>query len=717
MMLKRYTLALLVLATCPALAQSPTADEDPDAAAEAQRLEEIFVFGRLSDFSALKSAIPIMETARSISIETERQIIDKGALDLGDTASYTAGVTANPFGLSTRIDTIFVRGLEVPLYRDSLQSLFGNYNNARPDVYTVEQVEILKGPTSVLFGKGSPGGLVNAISKRPRDEYRHEIVAEYGNYDRQQIGVDSTGPLTDSGDWLYRAVALYRDTDTQVDEVFEKTLVLFPSVSWRPSDVTELTLLINYTDTEGDTASQFLPIEGTLEPAPNGERLDFDVYLGDPNFNRFDTKTTSITLLGNHELDPDWRLELTSRYTDGEAKYRQAWPSFVVNPPVRYAFNPDGSLYKNGTVPREWFIGDATSEQWAADVRLHGSINTGPLDHQLMIGAQYQDVTNTEEGLNRFAYGYNFITGQPDNTVGDTFWINVFDPQYGTVPTVEELGGIVQQPDTDSEDLGVYVSDQISLDGWTITLGLRYDDTETDAGAGKQSDDELSAGAGVLYRFDNGLAPYISYAESFEPVIGDNGLGAPLKPQKGEQLEIGLKYEPENFPALVTLAWFDLEESNLPDPQSLPGFFEQQTGKSNITGAELEAQMRLGDVTVEINASVLDTEDPNGFHLASVPEEQASSWVGWRPQGNLLGFKAGAGVRYTGSSWDGIDAIKTPSYTLGDLMLGWEFERWDAQLNVRNITDKEFYATCLARGDCFVGKSRTIVASVKYVFQ
>lgn len=715
----------LVLACSLSLAQTFPTDEDPDAAAEAQRIEEILVFGKLSEFSALKSAVPIMETARSVSIETEQQIIDKGALDLSDTFSYTAGVTANPYGLSTRRDTVFVRGLEVPQYRDSLQSLFGFNNNARADVFTVEQVEILKGPASVLFGKGSPGGLVNIISKRPRDESRHEIIAELGNFDRKQIAVDSTGAIADSANWLYRAVALYRDTDTQVDEVFDKTLVLFPSLTWRPTDATELTLIGNYTDTEGDTASQFLPIEGTLEPAPNGDRIDFDAYLGEPNFNRLDTKTTAVTLLANHDINGQWGAELTTRYTDGEAKYSQTYPSFVVNPPVRYVFNPgpDKTLYENGTVPRDWFSGDGTSEQWAVDLRLHGSIQTGLMEHQLLIGAQYQDIENTDDGFDAFAVGYSG-TVPPDGPLGDRFWINVFDPQYGNVPSIEVLEA---QPffrerstETKSEDIGVYISDQISINNWRITLGLRYDDTETDASAGKQSDDEISSGVGLLYYFQNGLSPYVSYSESFEPVIGDNGRGVPLRPQKGEQLEIGIKYEPAGFPALVTVAWFDLEESNLPDPQALPGFVEQQSGKSTITGAELEALMRLGEFTLELNGSVLDTESPNGFHLANVPEDQFSGWVGWRPQGNLIGFKAGAGIRYTGKSWDGgvegIGEMKIPSYTLGDAMLGWELENWDLQLNVRNITDKEFYVGCLARGDCFVGKSRTIVASVKYVF-
>ena len=272
-------------------------------------------------------------------------------------------------------------------------------------------------------------------------------------------------------------------------------------------------------------------------------------------------------------------------------------------------------------------------------------------------------------------------------------------------------------PRTRVKDSGLYASDHMSLGNWHLTLGLRWDDTESDTEGSKQNDDAISSSIGVLYQFDNGLAPYASYAESFEPVIGDNGAGQPLKPQEGEQIEVGLKYQPADFPALVTLAWFDLEQTNLPDPLNRPGELEQQSGEATIEGLELESIARLGDFEVQLNWSKLTTESADGYRFASVPEDQASGWVTWRPAGSWEGFRAGAGIRYVGESWGGLDQIRTPSYTLGDLMLGYTWRNWDAALNVRNLEDKDYYATCLARGDCFPGDQRSVVASLRYQFQ
>ena len=175
--------------------------------------------GHLSHYSVTKAKTPIMETTRSVDIESLQQILDKGALTLDDTFTYSAGVVGKTFGFATRGDWLKVRGLDVPQYQDSLQSLFGNYNNTRADVYTLEQVEILKGPASVIYGKGSSGGIVNVVSKRPKSESYHEIVAEVGNFSRKQVAVDSTGAIDESEEWLYRFVGVYRDTETQVDFV------------------------------------------------------------------------------------------------------------------------------------------------------------------------------------------------------------------------------------------------------------------------------------------------------------------------------------------------------------------------------------------------------------------------------------------------------------------------------------------------------------------
>lgn len=682
---------------------------------QAETIQEVHVTGEMSRYSALKSDTPIMETARSVSIEDRQDIETKGAINLDDTFTYSAGVIGKTFGFATRGDWLRVRGLNVPLFQDSLQSLFGNYNNTRPEIYTLEQVEILKGPASVLYGKGSPGGIVNIVTKTPRAQAEHELVAELGNFDRRQLAFDSTGKIGNSDQWLYRAVGVYRDTDTQVDFVGDQTTVINPSVTWRPKAGTNITLLLNHTSTESDTGAQFLPIYGTLFPAPNGEFIENSTYMGEPGFNKYDTETTSVTLLADHQINQIWSLELTSRFSDAEADYQQAWPAFIGGD--RYVYNEDGSLYNGGEVPRTFYRNDATSEQAAIDARLRAKFKTGSLYHEVLIGAQHQDVTLDAAGYYAFALGYDSATGGPDDNFGDRFWLNVFEPEYGQVPPQSYLDSLyTDRPESTTQDFGLYINDQISVGNWRITAGLRFDDTETETATDHQKDDAISSSIGALYQFDNGLAPYASYAESFEPVIGDDGAGNALKPQEGEQLEVGLKYQPTRLPAMFTLAYFDITQSNLNDPSALAGSVQQQRGEATISGVELEGVATLGEFSLELNASSLDTESAEGFRLASVPDVQASTWVTWRPTGHWQGFKAGAGVRHVGESYGGRDQIKTPSYTLGDLMIGYELDSWDFTLNARNVADKQFQSTCLARGDCFPGEARTVVARARFHF-
>lgn len=703
--------ALLCSVAAPAAAQAGAAGD-----ASGNPIEELVVQGQLGRYSALKSDTPIMETARSVSIESLQDILDKGALNLADTYTYSAGVTGETFGFATRGDWVRVRGLDVPEYRDSLQALFGNYNNTRPDIYTVEQVEILKGPASVLYGQGSPGGLVNVVSKLPQFEAARELVAEAGNYDRFQGALDFTGPIGSSEQWAYRLIGVYRDSDTQVDYVEDDSVVLAPSITWRPTEVTRVTLLGTYQDSDSNTGAQFLPVAGTLTDAPNGRRIDPSLFASEPSFDHYDTDTRSLTLLADHQINAVWSAEVTARWTEGESDYTQAWPAFIGG--NRYAVNPDGSLYGDGTVPRSFYVAEGESEQAAVDLRLRADFSTGALTHRVLLGAQYQDVTTDTDSAYAYALGYDFATGGPDGVLGDSYWLNLFDPVYGSVPPDALLDAyFVDSPETHTIDRGLYLSDQINLGRWYATLGVRFDDVETDTGVEKQDDDAVSLSAGLLYRFDNGFAPYVSYAESFEPVVGqDTVTGEAFDPQEGEQIEVGLKYQPSGINAVFTAAWFDIEQSNLDNPNSLVGAPSQQEGTARIEGVEVEALAWFGAFSVELNASHLDTEDANGYRFASVPENQASAWFGYRPGGRWQGFKSGVGVRYVGESWDGTDSLKTPSYTLYDLMLGWEAGPWDVALNLRNLGDEDYMATCLARGDCFPGEERTAVLRGAYRF-
>lgn len=711
----------LLLAPAAFAAQDETDDEQEKVVAEesAKQLDRVVVSGQMSRYSALKSDTPIMETSRSVSVETAGDFLDMGALELSDTYLYSAGVFGETYGFATRGDWVKVRGLDVPEYRDSLQALFGFYNNSRPHIYTLEQVEILKGPASVLYGQGSPGGLVNIVSKRPREDMRNEVFMQAGNYNYMQVGVDVGGKLNDSGTLLYRVVAVGRDADTMVDYVSNDTQVIAPSITWQPGAVTSFTLLGNYQDAKGDTGAQFLPIRGTLLPAPNGEFIESETYLGDPSFNRYNTETSSLTLLAEHMFNATWSMEATARWTDGTADYHQAWPSFIGGD--RYVRNPDGSLYENGTVPRTWYRSDAVSEQLASDVRFRAEFLAGDTEHELMLGVQYQDVTTENDSAYAYALGYDFATGGPDATYGDQFWINLFNPAYGNVPSDAILDNFFTDgPAANTIDRGVYINDLITWDNWHFTAGIRYDDVSTDTGYAEQDDDAVSTSVGALYLFDNGFAPYANFAESFEPVVGiDSVTNRPLKPQEGRQYEIGLKYQPVGNGSYMTVAWFDIEQSNLPNPAGMPGALSQQEGVAEITGFELETRTTLAQgLALEFNASRLSTENPDGTNFATVPEQQASAWLDYRSNiGSDMGLRSGLGVRYVGESNDGSDNIVTPSFTLVDFMVGYRVnDNWDLRLNVNNATDKEYLATCLDREDCFYGQRRTVIGTVAYRF-
>ncbi len=699
-------LPLLVTAICmnPVHAQTSGDPGPGDENISDENIEEIVVTGRLSRFGATRSATPILETARSVSVIDEAEFRTRGALTIDDTLNFTAGVVGDTFGFSTRGDFPKVRGFNAAEYRDGQQVLFGFYNNTRSDVYMLEQVEVLKGPASVLYGKGTPGGIVNAISKLAQPGVTNELLFDVGNHGRYQLSGDFNAALSDN--WYFRVVGVYRDSDTQVDFVTDDAAIVMPSITYR-NDRTSITALVEVSDRNADTAHQFLPLTGTacvsgdvrIVPATvcanaNGSVSEFSTYLGEPGFNRFDTESLLVSLLGTHEFNDVFSLEGVLRYKDGEADYRQTWLDF------RGAGNP--RVDANGDGGRTFYHSDARSEQLAFDLRGRFEFSTGAFEHELFAGFVYQDVETDNDFL--------FLSSQGT--------LNIFDPVYGGLPAAFTDGTpLFDGPASKTEDIGFYVNNQISIDSLRINLGLRLDDTETESRGNAQGDDETSFSVGLLYAFDTGLSPYASYAESFEPVIGVNSVtGGFLKPRLGEQIEIGLKYQPPGTRTYVTLAYFDVEESNLPNPSSLitdPDL--QQEGIGEVTGFELEAQTRIGEWYLEGNISVLDTESAEGVPFDSIPETQASAWAQYEPsQGSLEGFRFGLGVRYTDENESNAVAsgvrVVTDGYTVFDALLGYRTDPWDIAINFRNLGDEKYFGTCLARGDCFPGEERSVVA-------
>ena len=228
--------------------------------------------------TATKTDTPIDETPQSISVITSDQFTDQGAKSVQEILRYSAGVTADQYGLDSRSDNYSIRGADAVPYLNGLRFINTFYTETtRPDPYSLERVEILRGPSSMLYGAGGVGGIVNLVTKRPQEVARNEIGFSLGNFDQKQIQADFTGPVADTDTLFYRLVLLGRDADTQVNYVEDKRTLIAPSLTWKPDDKTSFTLLAQHQRNETGSTAQFLPWSGVLTPNPNG-KLDYDTF-------------------------------------------------------------------------------------------------------------------------------------------------------------------------------------------------------------------------------------------------------------------------------------------------------------------------------------------------------------------------------------------------------------------------------------------------------
>jgi len=644
--------------------------------------------------SATKTDTPIIETPQSISVITADRIRDQGSLTIQDSLRYVSGMRGEAYGFDSRGDSSLVRGVSPTIFLDGLQQSVGSYTNTRTDPFTLERVEVIKGPSSMLYGQSSVGGLLNLVSKRPQAERRNELQLQYGSFDRKQIAFDSTGPLDDDGTLLYRVVAIQRDSQTQVDHTQDNRLVFMPSLTWRPNEQFEWTLMANVQKDDGGTTSGFLPHRGTVLSAPYGE-IGSERFVSEPGFDEYDTEQKALTSQMSWRLDDTWTLRQNLRWQKSKVSYQTmyGWP------PVLGA--------DDRTVNRVWSVSKPEVTIWTADHQAESRFDTGPLQHTALVGVDYRHAVTDSRSARGVATP-----------------LDLYDPVYGTFdPSGITLSDVPQQR---AVQKGLYVQDQVRLDKWLMTLGLRKDWAETRVEDGnRQKDDAVTGRVGLTYLFDNGVAPYVSYSESFTPIIGLNTITQQsYKPLEGEQWELGIKYQPVGSNTLLTAAVFDLREKNRQMPDPANPLSTIQAGEARVQGLELEGLVEV-DPNWDLIAtySYLDSEvakgppAQQGKRIASVPEHMASLWSQHRfSVAGISGFSAGAGVRYVGASWDGTDSLKTPSTTLFDAMLGYAYQDWSFTLTATNLEDETYYTTCLSRGDCFTGNRRTVVATASYSF-
>ncbi|HKW83688.1 MAG TPA: TonB-dependent siderophore receptor, partial [Burkholderiaceae bacterium] len=537
--------------------------------------------------TASKTDTPLRETPQSVSIVTRDQLVDQGATNLQDAMNYAAGVRSDAYGLDSRTDSVRIRGGYPDEYLDGLRKNFEYYtSNARTEPFALERIEVLRGPSAMLYGQGSTGGVVNMVGKRPLAEAQGEIGLQLGSWNRKQVQADLTGPLTADGQWLYRLIAVARKADTQVDHVRDDRAVFAPSLTWQPSASTSLTLQALYQKDRTGSTSQFFPWSGTLTDNPNG-RLPTNRFVGEPGWDRYDTERSFVGWLFEHRFDERWSIRQNLRYTNTDVDYRTLYgDSFSV--PGDWA----GDLQNKRLFGR---FADATitkTRLLQADQHLQGSVEAAGIEHKLLLGLDVAHYRKTGQSASDL----------PDYLGGGVALIDAYAPVYGhfTPPPFADIRGFTQR------QLGVYAQDQMKLGAnWNLMLGLRHDTARNETqGSETQKASATTKRVGLLYAADAGWSPFVSYSESFTPLanIGNQS----FEPLRGKQWELGVKFEPPAGDLSFNAAVYELREKNQLQ-QDIVTTLYSQLGQTHAKGVELDLKATLAR-SVDIVANYTYTQ-------------------------------------------------------------------------------------------------------------
>ena len=663
-----------------------------------------YVAGRSS--SGTKTDTPIMETPQSVSVISAEQIRDQKANKLDEVLRYTAGVRAGTFGADTRNDWWLIRGFksdDVGLFLDGMQLFYTSYASWKLQTPNMERVEVLRGPSAVLYGGSSPSGIVNVISKLPPAEPIRYVETGVNNFGNAYVGFDVGGPVAtqaQNGKLFYRVVGQVQNGPTQVNFTPDNNYFIAPSVTWKPDADTTFTVLASASRQE-TRGINFLPYVGTVTNASFG-KIPTSFFAGDPSVDKFTREQEMLGYQFERNLTDDLTFRQNARFAHVDVTYR----GYVGN---------DYGNQATATLNRYNWYAKNTANQGDLDNQLEYRFDTGPVKHTMLFGVDLKGYQIDD--YQAFGFGVSSI--------------NIFNPVYGQaetpLPTTPFRNFQITQ-----KQAGTYIQDQMKLGNFTLVLSGRndwvattQDARDTGATVSSRDDSRFSGRAGLIYNFDNGIAPYVSYSTSYNPIVGLNAQNQLFLPETGKQAEIGVKIAPKGFDGYFTVSAFDLVRQNVATtlPGSVP-VLQNQTGEVTSRGIELEA---VANATKELKLIGAFTAyhlfnskdlDPSlvGKTPTNTPELLVSGWADYTfRDGPLEGFGFGGGVRYIGSSWaDTANTLEVPAVVLGDLALHYEWQNWRTALNVINLTDKIYVASCASATSCFYGDRRRVTASVSY---
>ena len=678
--------------------------------------ETITVLGETYRNTATKTVLEPEETPQAITVITKDDMDLRGVNSVSEALRYAPGVnTELRGGAVSRLDLFNIRGfINYTNFYDGLPLLYNGWNlQPQVDSVALEQIEVFKGPTSVLYGNIPPGGMVNIIAKAPQSTPSHSVSISTGTNSLKELTLDTTGQIGDSN-VDYRIVGLAKQRDGQADTSEDERYVLAPSFNWQATESTLVNVNVYYQNDPSAGIYTTVPASGSVIDNPLGS-MSPSTYLGDEDWNTYEREVLMMGYKVQHDFNNSWQFLQNARYMTADAYQENTY---------------NGALEAdNRTVGRNAYLTDEKSKSFVIDNQLSGYVKTGNFEHNLLFGLDYQ---------------YLDSDVKYKDTLGYSLTQDIFNPDHNSIDRNALNFQYKQNLDIKTKQIGVYLQDQVRYDQLVMIAGLRWDkyDSNTDGvsdylGTISNSKEELddtnvSFRVGGLYELDFGLSPYLTYSESFEPIAGADATGKAFEPSTWHQWELGFKYAPLPSDISGNLAFFHITKKNaiLTDPNN-PYAPNYQAGEVVSQGIELEAKWQAtaqADFTLGYTYTDMEiTEDSyynqEGKTPVWVPEQTASLWANYFFEGNLSGLRTSAGVRYVGEAQiDAQNSEKVPDYTLFDLAASYDFSTVSESmkgasvtLSASNLFDKEYYS-CYDKNNCWFGAERSIEAKLEYNF-
>ncbi|MDB5420283.1 MAG: ferrichrome-iron receptor, partial [Brevundimonas sp.] len=657
------TLATPLLAT-QALAQSSSS--------QATAVDEIIVTGtKTGDFGA-RSGIPLSRMPQSVQVMDDETILARGARSIEDAlrAVPSATVAGSRIGTGTS-NTLRVRGFAAQIMRNGMRQRF--YEGVDSSALSnVERVEVLKGPSGVLYGQSGVGGIVSIITKQPTDAFKGSAALTLGSDDRRMATFDLGGPVTET--LGVRLTGEIERSDSFADLIGLDRENIALTLAWRPTDRISARLMAEYLNRR-TVNNPGLPTVGTV--ISNGVApIDRSTFLGEPGYNRQENDAPLIQGWADIRLSDTWTLTPRLQYSE----FNNAARSTTLLAPVAGQPTLIQRVGRNAGEHDEFYL---------VQLDLAGRVTALGVQHQLLLGAEYS------------AERVNFRT--EDNVPCGVGPIDALNPVYGCRAPTSNFGFLSEAY---LDGYALYAQGQIALTpAWNVILGLRHSEFQNDnafitAFFTSTNTADLSNTTwqvGTTYALGNGVSLFGGYNTGYdlEWVIGARRRdGAPFQPETSDQAEAGLRVAREAWRASLSAFQIHRNEVATPDPADLG--FQVQDGQFRVRGVEAEGEwLPIPNLWLQggyawLDGEVSETTDPalQGARLAETPEHSATlsaRWtagpVEWRAAANYVGARK----MINGG------AVTLPDYTTVDLGAGVGFGAWRVDAAVTNVFDETFY--------------------------